>query len=110
LPGQAHGSREGLRIEDPHVEAERWSKTAREQLHPLLLVERSGASQERLKTVLVLRDGGGAATIRELGEWSGTQGWIVAQVEQLLEPAPRRGPFVRLDLYVPQLRPIFKVV
>jgi hypothetical protein len=44
LPGQTHGSREGLRIEDPHVKAERWSKTAREQLHPLLLVERAGVS------------------------------------------------------------------
>jgi hypothetical protein len=74
LTGQTHGNREGLRIEDPHVEAERWSKTAREQLHPLLLVERAGASQERLKTVLVLRDGGGAAAVRELGEWAARRG------------------------------------
>jgi hypothetical protein len=78
LLGQTHGSREGLWIEDLHVEAERWSKTAREQLHLLLLVERAGASQERLKMVLVLRDGGGAVAVRELGEWGSMQGRPVA--------------------------------
>jgi hypothetical protein len=78
LPGQTHGSREGLRIEDPHVEAERWLKTAREQLHPSLLVERADTSQERMKTVLVLCDGRGAVAVRELEEWGSTQGRPVA--------------------------------
>jgi hypothetical protein len=68
LSCQAHSRCEGLRVVDLDFEAERREKAACEQLHALLLLEGVDAGQERLKSVLVLLDGAGAATIRELKE------------------------------------------
>jgi hypothetical protein len=110
LPCQTHSRCKGLRVVDLDFEAEWRGKAACEQLHALLLLEGAGAGQERLKSVLVLLDGAGAATVRELKEGGRSQGWTVAHVEQFRETAPRRSTLVRLDLDIPQLRPVLQVV
>jgi hypothetical protein len=68
LACQAHGSREGLRVVDLDVEAERRKETPREELDPLRLVEVSCTWEERLETVLIVRDGARAMAISQLEE------------------------------------------
>jgi hypothetical protein len=59
---------------DLDFEAKWREKAACEQLHALLLLEGAGAGQERLKSVLVLLDGAGAVTARELKEGADRRG------------------------------------
>jgi hypothetical protein len=53
---------------DLDVEAERRKETPREELDPLRLVEVSCTWEERLETVLIVRDGARAMAISQLEE------------------------------------------
>jgi hypothetical protein len=110
LPGQAHGGSEGLRVLDPHVDAERRLETSHEQLDPLPFVEGAGARQERLEPVLILGDRACAPTLRQLGQRGGPEWRPVAQVQKFLEAAQRRSSLVRLDLDEPHLRALLQIV
>jgi hypothetical protein len=63
LARQAHGSRDGLRVVDLDVEAERRKETPCEELDPLRLLEGSCTGEERLEAVLIVRDGARATAI-----------------------------------------------
>jgi len=95
---------------DLDVEAERGKQTVGEELYPLPLLQQTRAGQERLKAILILRDGSGAATVRQLEEGRCSERRAISQIDQLLEAAPRWRTLVRLDLDVPHLRPVLQVV
>jgi hypothetical protein len=71
------------------VETERRKETPREELDLLRLFEGSCTWEERLEAILIVRDGARATAINQLEEGHGAERGAVAQVEQLLEPAPR---------------------
>jgi hypothetical protein len=79
-------------------------------LDPLCLIEGSYTWKERLEAVLIVHDGPRAAAISQLEERRGAERRVVAQIEQLLEPAPRWSTLVRLDLYIPHLHLVLQVV
>jgi hypothetical protein len=79
---------EGAGVEDPHRVAERRQQPAGVELDALLLIQPTCSWEELLESAGVLLDRAGAATLGELEEWRGSEGWPEAQVEQLLESAP----------------------
>ena len=111
LPRQTHGGCERLWIVDAHDVTERRPQPAREQLHPLDFLHRTGARQERLEMVLVLGDRACAPAVGELEQQGGAERRPVAKVEEVLETVPcGNAAFVLLDLDVPQLGAVFQVV
>jgi hypothetical protein len=111
LPRQTHGGRERLRIVDAHGVVELRPQPAREQLHPLDLLQWPGARQKRLETVLVLGDRTCAPAVGELEQRGGAKRWPVAKVEEVLETTPCGNvTLVLLDLDVPHLGAFLQVV
>ena len=92
------------------VEAERRLEAYGEELDPLCLVQAARAREERLEAILVLRDGAHALARRQFAERVQAQRRSVAQVQQVLEAAPRRNSLVLLYLDVPHLGPLLQIV
>ena len=71
LTGQAHRGRQVVHL---HVEAEWGQQAAHEKLDALRLVEGIGPRKQGLEPVLIIGDGGGAATVSELEEGAERRG------------------------------------
>jgi hypothetical protein len=110
LPSKAHGSHKGLRVLHLDLKAERRQESSREKLHPLGLLDASGAGQQHLEPILVVLHRPRATTGRQLEEGCRAERGAVAQIEKFLEMWPGPCAFVLLDLHVPELRPLLKIV
>jgi len=99
-----------LRVLHLHGQTERRKEAAREQLDALGFVEVTRAWEESLEAVLIFFHRRCPAARRQLEQRSRSEGGPETQIQELLETRPRWGALVSLELHVPELRSVLKVV
>lgn len=110
MAGEAHGYRKVLRVLHLDLQAERWKEASCEELHPLDFIEATSTRQQRLEAVLIIFHGPHTAAGRQLEEGRRSERGPEAHVDEVLEARPRRRALVLLELCIPQLRDILKIV
>jgi hypothetical protein len=76
----------------------------------LHLLQWIGVGQQRMQAVLVLLNGPRASALCELEEWRGADRRPETQVEEIFESPPSRSALVLLQLDIPELCHVFKMV
>jgi hypothetical protein len=86
---------------DAYGVAQRRQESSHEKLHSLGLIHPARARKKLLEAIGVLFDGPRAAAFSELKEGRRLEGWSEPQVEEVLEPDPRRRSLILLQLDEP---------
>ena len=78
--------------------AQRRQKSSCEELDALKLVQATGARKQGLEAIGVLLHCPCTSALGEFEQRRRAQGWSEPQIEEVLEPAPRRCAFIFLEL------------